>query len=119
MLPQPLPRQWQSLVIRIHAKLRKLDSIHAVSWGYILIERNEIVPPVLIRDELPIVNGERTFLQPRAATSLLRRATELEPPFCFLQFEPHDEAINVRGMLCALILYYALISGLTDSATRW
>jgi hypothetical protein len=101
---------------------RQADGALATTWAYIILDRSEINPPVLFRDELPALrqgDDKRSVLYPRAATSLLRRAHELLPPFCFLQFYPEDDVVNLRGMLCALVLYYSIANGLTDSAIKW
>ncbi|KAH7074492.1 hypothetical protein BKA63DRAFT_443556, partial [Paraphoma chrysanthemicola] len=79
------------------------------------------MPPVLFRDKATSASrsGAPPQLTPRSAASLLRKAERLEPPFCFLQFDPHDNATNVRGMLCAVVLYYSLVAGLSDHALKW
>jgi hypothetical protein len=33
--------------------------------------------------------------------------------------DPADNATNVRGMICSLVAYYALMSGLSDCAIKW
>jgi hypothetical protein len=98
-----------------------INGVKATSYAYVLAERGEMVPHIVIRDELPsrLGSGRRLQMFPRAATSLLRKAEDLYNPFCFLQFEPHDRPSNIRGMLCAIILYYFLIAGLDDGAIRW
>jgi hypothetical protein len=80
-----------------------------------------MIPPVVFRDEIITASGsdDPPQLFPRAAASLLRNAEELDPPFCFLQFDPHDNAKNVRGMVCAVVLYYTLTKGLSEHALNW
>jgi len=108
--------------IRFHIGFRKQsDEAEARAWAYILLGPSEIDPPILFRDEvLPAAGSDsRTQVFPRAASSLLRTAGELFPPFCFLQVDPDDKATNVRGMICSVVAYYALASGLTDCAMKW
>jgi hypothetical protein len=97
------------------------DEVQARSNAYILLDRTEIDPPVLFQDEIPPEEGSdaKPQLFPRAATSLLRLARDLLPPFCYLQFDGDDEFQDVRKMLCAVVLYYGLISGLSDAAISW
>ena len=80
------------------------EGIQARSWAYILLEAQEFNPPVLFRDEMPVAPGSdaRPQLFLRSAVSLLRKTDALLPPFCFLQVDPHDDATNVRGMVCSL-----------------
>jgi len=157
-----LPRQWQSYVDRLRARLapdglldvldsfpppssfeyqdttireqkavrlclgerEQDDATRATSWAYIVHEsplqrrKGEPEPPVFIRDESR-GSDDTTRLSKRAATSLLRKAVELLPPFCFLQFDSQDKATHVRDMLCALVLYYSLVNGLTETAIKW
>ncbi|KAH7087466.1 hypothetical protein FB567DRAFT_346206 [Paraphoma chrysanthemicola] len=99
----------------------QVDDVLATSWAFVLLASTDNTPPVLFRDEAPSVSrsGAPPQLTPRSAASLLRKAERLEPPFCFLQFDPHDNATNVRGMLCAVVLDYSLLSGLSDHALKW
>jgi hypothetical protein len=87
----------------------------AESWAYIILEQCKIEPPVMIQDKGPELTGTRKSYR-RPASSLLCRAQDLLPPFCFLQTEL---PANPRNKLCALILYYALVNGVSDAATRW
>lgn len=107
--------------IRVRLGFREqTDGDQASSWAYILLHCNDLEPPVLIWDELPLVHV-RPGLYRRAASSLLRVSGELLVPFYFLQFDPpgNDNAPHVRNMLCALVLYYSLTIGLTDTAIHW
>ena len=87
-------------------------------WAYIVSGDSGMVPSVVFRDEESRTSGE-TQLYPRAASSLLRRAMDLHSPFCFLHFDSGDSPTNVRGMLCALVAYYALSAGFHDCALNW
>jgi hypothetical protein len=100
---------------------RDTNGVKATSYAYVMAEHDEVVPHVVIRDEVPSPSGSgrRIRMFPRAATSLLRKAEDLYNPFCFLQFEPHDRPSNIRGMLCAIVLYYFLVAGLDDGAIQW
>jgi hypothetical protein len=80
-------------------------------------ERKDLRPPLLFYDHE--LNGTRTIQYPRSASSLLRKATLLLPPFCFLQHDLIDEATNVREMLSAIILYLAAATEVDASAWRW
>jgi hypothetical protein len=105
--------------IRLRVGFREqADGVQASSWAYVLLDPCNLQPPVLIWDELPLVHV-RPGLYRRAASSLLRVAGDLMVPFRFLQIYPHNKARNVRDMLCALVLYYALANGLTDTAIKW
>lgn len=97
------------------------DNILLRSNTYILLDDNQVSPPVLFCDEIPAEFGSDAPppLTPRAATSLLRKAGNLSPPFCFLQFDGGNKTYNVRSMVCALVLYYGLTSGLSDAAIKW
>jgi hypothetical protein len=104
--------------IRLRLGFREqADGVQASSWAYTLINRSDLEPPVLIWDELPLVHV-RPGLYRRAASSLLRIAGDLLVPFRFLQSEPHATK-NVRNMLCALVLYFQLVNGLTATAIKW
>jgi hypothetical protein len=108
--------------IRLHIGFRKQsDEAQARSWAYILLDPSEIDPPVVFRDEVLPETGSNSQPQvfPRAAISLLRVADELFPPFRFIQVDPDDKTTNVRGMICSLVAYYALTSGLDDCAIKW
>jgi hypothetical protein len=101
------------------------DGSMARTWAYVLLNHDVAEPAIVFRDE--VSQGDNEFVQKdnlivshrRSATSLLRRAGKLLPPFRFLQFDSNKETHNVRSMICALILYYALATGITDSATKW
>ena len=90
-------------------------------WAYIYDDHTGGEPPIVFRDEVPINSkgAMTTRLYPRAASSLLRKACQLRPPFCFLQQELDEGAKDGRGMLCAVVSYYGLISGSSDCAIRW
>ncbi|KAF1915648.1 hypothetical protein BDU57DRAFT_596109 [Ampelomyces quisqualis] len=94
------------------------DGSKAKTWAYVLLNHDAAEPAVVFRDVVSQVD-DQVVSHHRSATSLLRRAGELLPPFCFLQFESNEETRHVRDMICALVLYYALTTGIADSATRW
>ncbi|RAR01956.1 clathrin adaptor, mu subunit [Stemphylium lycopersici] len=86
-------------------------------WAYIL--PGETTKPIIVfREELPS-RGERLKEWPRSATSLLRKAKDLLPPFRLLQYHPNDGTRGMRGMVCALVAYYALTSGANDCSMHW
>jgi hypothetical protein len=89
--------------------------------AYILHDGIESEPSIVFRDEVPVnSNGATTTkLYPRPAASLLRKASHLQPPFCFLQQEIDEGVKDGRGMLCAVVAYYALVAGMSDRALRW
>ena len=91
------------------------------SWACILLENKDIKPPVIFYDQESPKEGGRTraFRYPRSASSLLRKATDLRPPFCFLQHDPHNGKKDMRNMLCAIILYQAVKMGVDTCALRW
>jgi hypothetical protein len=103
---------------RIQVSDNVVEESWAESWAYIIIEQCDTEPPVMIRDEGSLVTAsdKKSRSYPRSASSLLSKAQRLCPPYCFLQTEP---PANPRNKLCALILYYALVNGLADTATRW
>jgi hypothetical protein len=106
--------------IRLRLGYRKQDDGSvAASWAYIELNHQSITPPVRYRDELPPVDKNKPVSYPRRASSLLRIAKDLLPPFRFLQFDSGENISNMRGMLCSLVLYYAMASGHTDAATSW
>jgi hypothetical protein len=88
------------------------------AWAYIILERDVEEPPVMIQVEEPWVPDrvKKPSRWPRPASSLLRKADKLLAPFCFLKTEP---PANPRNKLCALILYYTLADGQTETATNW
>lgn len=90
-------------------------------WARIVssAERQDLQPPVLFYDQEFSADGSRAFQYSRSASSLLRKATELHPPFCFLQHDPFDEATKVREMLCAIILYQAAVTDVETCAWQW
>ena len=100
---------------------KQSDGMSVSVWAYILLDSNGSEPSILFRDEVPIhSNGANTLrLYPRSASSLLRKANHLESPFCLLHQETDEGVKDGRGMLCAVIAYYALIAGLSDCAIRW
>ncbi|KAF2624059.1 hypothetical protein BU25DRAFT_493950 [Macroventuria anomochaeta] len=90
------------------------------AWARIVTaERKDLNPPVVFYCQELSEDGTRTFQYPRSASSLLRKAAGLQPPFCFLQHDPFDEATGVRDMLCAVILYQALVTGVETCALQW
>jgi hypothetical protein len=129
--PPPSSFEFQDATIRERKAVRlrlgtreQDDATRATSWAYIIHTnpiqkwKGEHESHVLIRDEIR-GSDDTPRLWKRAATSLLRKAGELLPPFCFLQFDSQDKITHVRDTLCALVLYYSLANGLTDTATKW
>ncbi|KAH4483002.1 hypothetical protein HBH89_237180 [Parastagonospora nodorum] len=129
--PPPSSFEFQDATIRGQKAVRlrlgtreQDDATRATSWAYVMHAnplqkwKGEHEPPILIRDEIR-GSDETPRLLKRAATSLLRKSGELLPPFCFLQFDSQDKVTHVRDTLCALVLYYSLANGLTDTATKW
>jgi hypothetical protein len=99
---------------------KQSDGVAVHVWAYILLESTESEQFIVFRDEVPThPNGATVRLYPRSASSLLRKATHLRPPFCLLQQETGKDFKDGRGMICAVIAYYALIAGLSDCAIRW
>lgn len=80
-------------------------------------ERKDFQPPLIFYDEE--LSGTFTIQYPRSASSLLRKATLLLPPFCFLQHDLVDESTNVRELLSAVILNLAAAADVDASAWRW
>jgi hypothetical protein len=114
------PSSRSGRTIKLHLGYRKQgDDTLATSWAHVQLDRFDIMPPVRFRDKLPTVDDAKPVSYPRRASSLLRMANGLLPPFRFLQFHSGGTTSNVRGMLCALVLYYAMANGLTDVATSW
>jgi hypothetical protein len=89
--------------------------------AYITNDRPGHYAPIVFRDEVPVtLDGvTKIRLYRRTSSSLLRKAWQLLPPFCFLQFEPYEGVKGVCDMIDALVAYYALIAGLSDCAIRW
>lgn len=89
------------------------------AWARIVSfsERKDFQPPLLFYEQE--FDGRGTRQYPRSASSLLRKATQLLPPFCFFQHDPIDEATNVREMLSAIILYLAAAADVDASASQW
>ncbi|KAF3034323.1 hypothetical protein E8E12_004956 [Didymella heteroderae] len=89
------------------------------AWARIVSfsEGKDLRPPLLFYDQ--VFDGARTVQYPRSASSLLRKATKLFPPFCFLQYDPIDKEANVREMLSAIILYLAAATEVDASAWHW
>ncbi|KAH3940591.1 hypothetical protein HBI56_180630 [Parastagonospora nodorum] len=129
--PPPSSFEFQDATIRGQKAVRlrlgtreQDDATRATSWAYVMHAnplqkwKGEHEPPILIRDEIRGSDDTPRLLK-RAATSLLRKSGELLPPFCFLQFDSQDKVTHVRDTLCALVLYYSLANGLTDTATKW
>jgi len=100
---------------------KQSDGITVPMWAYILLDSNGSEPSIVFRDEVQVhSNGAETAqLYPRSASSLLRKANHLKSPFCLLHQEKDEGVKDGRGMLCAVIAYYALIAGLSDCAIRW
>lgn len=99
---------------------RQMDGVVARSWAYILLDSSDNDPPVLFYDEpLTTVSNAHPKIYPRAASSLVRHATDLSAPFRFLSVNTYDNATNSHGMVCSLVAFYALSSGLNDCAIKW
>jgi hypothetical protein len=99
---------------------KQSDGVAVHVWAYIFLDSTESEQFIVFRDEVPThPNGATVRLYPRSASSLLRKATHLRPPFCLLQQETGNDFKDGRGMICAVIAYYALIAGLSECATRW
>jgi hypothetical protein len=120
----PPPDSWRfqqapqsgSSTIRLFLGYRpKNDGALAQSWACVIADSTELKPPVTFYDQEH--DRGRTF--PRSASSILRKAEALQPPFCFLQYDPVDKTTGVRDMLCALILYGTLITGADTCALQW
>ena len=91
------------------------DGALAQSWACVIADSTELKPPVTFWDQEP----KKGHAFPRSASSVLRKAEALHPPFCFLQHDPVDKTTGVRDMLCALILYGTLVTGADTCALRW
>ncbi|KAH7378464.1 hypothetical protein DE146DRAFT_577007, partial [Phaeosphaeria sp. MPI-PUGE-AT-0046c] len=102
-------------------KRRQHNGELVTSWAYIALEKGDMEPPVHFRDEEhhPSGRSNMSTLYQRSASSLVRKAQDLIPPFCFMQRNSYEEVSNMRGMLCALVLYYPLVRGLSDAALDW
>lgn len=100
---------------------KQSDGITVPVWAYILLDSTDSEPSIMFRDEVQIhsIGANTVRLYPRSASSLLRKANHLKSPFCFLHQETDEGVKDGRGMLCAVIAYYALIAGLSDCAIRW
>ncbi|KAI4704935.1 hypothetical protein J4E89_009520 [Alternaria sp. Ai002NY15] len=100
---------------------KQSDGITVPVWAYVLLDSNGSEPSIVFRDEVQVhSNGAETAqLYPRSASSLLRKANHLKSPFSLLHLETDEGVKDGRGMLCAVIAYYALIAGLSDCAIRW
>ncbi|KAL5114548.1 hypothetical protein ACEQ8H_007581 [Pleosporales sp. CAS-2024a] len=126
ILEDTIIRGHQALRFRLGRRAQD-DGSCATTWAYMLqdgcMERweGELTLPVLIRDELTARDGSTgtLLLVKRSATSLLRRAEKLLSPFCFLQFDLDHDAKKARHMLCALVLYYSLVAGRSETAMTW
>lgn len=110
--------------ITFHVGNRKQsDGIPIPVWAYVFVFGNKLAAtPILFREKIPTVtpDGIQEQLFPRSASSILRRATGLQPPFCFLQCDAEpSHRVSVRDMLCALILYNLLCLGHVDHAMTW
>lgn len=91
------------------------DGALAQSWAGVIADSTELKPPVMFWDQEP----QKGRIFPRSASSVLRKAEALHPPFCFLQHDPVDKTTGVRDMLCALILYGTLVTGADTCALQW
>lgn len=124
LTPEPLTftEQQQPRHTTIHILLGdrpKADGSTCQAWACIDHGRRYLKPPVVFYDREVAENGTRVDYK-RTASSLLRRAMQLRPPFCFLQHDPHDDiAKDVRNMLCAVILYQKLMTGYDTCALQW
>jgi hypothetical protein len=99
---------------------KQSDGVAVPVWAYIFLDSTESEQSIVFRDEVPThPNGATVRLYSRSASSLLRKATNLRSPFCLLQQETGNDFKDGRGMICAVIAYYALIAGLNDCAIRW
>ena len=102
-------------------KRNQSDGTTVAVWAYISDDRTGSEPPIVFRDEVPVFSKgvTTTRLYPRSASSLLRKARQVRPPFCFLQQELDEGVKDGRGMLCAVVAYYALTAGWSDWAIQW
>lgn len=87
-------------------------------WAHLAGDHDDLEIPIIFYDETVLENGERRMWK-RSAAGLVRKATDLFPPFCFLHHEPPPRYIWIREMVCAVTLYYFLIAGVSDEALRW
>ncbi|KAG9197379.1 hypothetical protein G6514_001641 [Epicoccum nigrum] len=120
----PSPDSWRfqqasesrSSTIRLFLGYRpKNDGDLAQSWACVIVDGTNLKPPVTFYDR----EHDRARPFPRSASSVLRKAEALQPPFCFLQYDPVDKTTGVRDMLCALILYGTLVIGADTCALQW
>ncbi|KAH6622026.1 hypothetical protein C7974DRAFT_377651 [Boeremia exigua] len=126
-LPEPGSFNFQETQWLGHAAIKlclgnrpRLDGTPCRSWACIVTsEINDLNPPIIFYDQDVSEDGTRTSESLRSASALLRRATDLLPPFRFLQHDPIDEMRGSRNMICAIILYQALMSGLETCALQW
>lgn len=107
----------QNTVSLYLGRRKQADGAKVNVWAILLLDRKQIEPPVVFVDEIETVEG--AAYHPRAATSLLRKADSLRPPFCFLQFDTNERVKKNRDMLCALVLYQYLAAGLDNCAMHW
>jgi hypothetical protein len=100
---------------------RQNDGRTVTVRAYILHDDIKSEPSIVFRNEVRVNSNGATMtkLYPRPAASLLRKASHLQPPFCFLQQETDEGVKDGRGMLCAVVAYYALVAGMSDRALRW
>ncbi|KAJ8112679.1 hypothetical protein OPT61_g5004 [Boeremia exigua] len=107
--------------IRLSLGIRhRIDGTPCQVWACIVsTERSDLQPPVIFYDRHLTKDGSRAHQISLSASSLLRRATHLQPPFCFLQHDPVDELKGARNMLCAIILYQALALDIETCALNW
>jgi hypothetical protein len=97
------------------------SSQEAEVWAYIKPPWCKLKVPVEIWDELPVQHGERQAW-PRPTASVLRKAVNLYIPFRFLEYIPgltRVRSAEMREMLCAVVLYYVLVAGISEEALRW
>lgn len=105
--------------IKICLGRRRLNNNEfATSWAFLELEKSD-APTVHFQDEEHQPPGNSSRYHPRGPSSLVRKAQDLLPPFRFMQYDADDEVKNVRGMLLALVLYYALVRGVSEAALEW
>ncbi|KAJ4991649.1 hypothetical protein SVAN01_02764 [Stagonosporopsis vannaccii] len=128
-LPAPDRYNFQSTRRSGHAAIKvclgnrkRLDGTRCQAWACIdPAERRDLQPPVTFYDQESLQDGKRSLHRriSLSATSLLRRATDLEPPFCFLQHDAFDDVKDARNMLCAIVLYQAMVVDVEKCALQW
>ncbi|KAH7359688.1 hypothetical protein BKA66DRAFT_445205 [Pyrenochaeta sp. MPI-SDFR-AT-0127] len=109
-------------ITRLHLGTRRqADGTQAIVWAYVLSDHGDVGQQIVFRERIPQIvgtgDGFRSY--PRAASSLLRKATQLHPPFCFLQTDPHGDMKVDGDIIRSLVAYYFLKAGLNDYARHW